>query len=437
MQSQFNRVFLFSIIILVTSQCSDKKEDPGPGPETPKVYPTADFTVKNVGSTVFTVNVQVTKKGDQAVSAIKVEHSASENFSSPVTTSLATTINTDTDRLQKKFTELTPNTTYYARSVIQLSDTTIYSPAVEIKTLAKQTFYKYEPNPEFWTAIWANPKLSFVNNGKGYAFIWNSNNSKVFLAEYDPLTDAWKNTLVTNQAFIEAFLSKMDMTSFAADGRVFIAFGQSGTNSAEGMNRKVFEIDLETAALTDLPEFVGDNLWRYESITVDDRPFVFAMESMQDGDDIHSSITVHEFNLETLSWERKDAITTIRSDLFLPFVVQGNLYVMATRYGGDEIKDVFEYNIGSSTLSMLPAPETPLIPDERVQGSFIYDDKVYYISVGDENQYLSVFNPSNSTNTLIATYPKETNVDDVVASFMIDNVIYTMSLSKQFYAIEL
>ena len=139
-----------------------------------------------------------------------------------------------------------------------------------------------------------------------------------------------------------------------------------------------------------------------------------------------------------MQWKRKAAVRSLRRDLLLTFEREGKLYVIASNYGSSEIKTLFEYDINNRLLEEIPGDSGPtLITEQVIQANYRYNNKIYYISLDTENQYLNMFDPLTLTDTRLVVYPKETMRDDVAASFLIGNTLYTQSHTLKFYAIDL
>jgi len=423
--------FIVFILMLTFAQCDSKKDDPEPEKEEPKKnYPTGSFTVKNVSSTMFSAKFKYTIVGDQKVSALNVEYSTNTQFQGKVDVSLGTPVSM-LDTLRKRITSLAPETKYYLRSAISLADTTIYSPVVEINTPAKFTFVAAEPNRSTGALAGGgaeSPQLGFTKNGKGYIFV-RSQNLTTGLSEFDPVTENWVTRPVTNLALMNAYFFKNDFTGFQVNNRYFAAFGFSGIAQDQGMSRSVFEISPETGGVTEMPIFNGTNAWDFETITVNNRAFAFTLTFNTGAD----SINVHEFNTVANRWEHKATLASLRSDLYLPYAKDGNIYIMSGFGGG--LPDLFEYAVSSETLTKLPAT-TALVSETTVALSFSYNGKVYYISRNTTDQFFSVFDPQTRSNTRLATYPKLTDMDRVISAFVLDNVMYTQSASGKYYLIE-
>ncbi len=431
---------LILIFTLVFVQC--KKEDPEPTPvpepepPAPKIYPAALFSVKNVGSTALTATIQVIKRGDQTIKSVDVEYSADNKFTTPQIIPLATTIVSNNDVFQKRITQLGSNSTYFVRSAIRVADTVIYSAASEVKTVPPLTFYKYEPNTSSNAPVSNHPKMSFTKGGKGYTFTRNPDFTVSSLTEFDAEKDAWKHTAFTNANFLQGLFTKSDMTSFTIGNRYFVGFGYGGSPS--DMSRTMFEFNLETGLCTELPPFAGGTVRRVETITHNDQAFAFALESVSVDGQSRDSLVVHEFDLPSLQWKRRAAVWVIRPDLLFSFEREGKLYVISNSYGSSEIKTLFEYDINNRLLEIIDGNSGPtLIREQLVRANYRYNNKIYYISVDTENQYLNMFDPLTLTDTRLVVYPKETIRDDVASSFLIGNTLYTQSHTLKFYAIDL
>ena len=173
-------------------------------------------------------------------------------------------------------------------------------------------------------------------------------------------------------------------------------------------------------------------------ITHNDVAYAFTLEAVAVDGQSRDSLVVHQFDLESLQWKRKAAVRSLRRDLLLTFEREGKLYVIASNYGSSEIKTLFEYDINNRLLEEIPGDSGPtLITEQVIQANYRYNNKIYYTSRDTDNQYLSMFDPITLTNTRLATYPKETNVENVASSFLIGNTLYTRSGSLKFYAIDL
>lgn len=419
--------FLFAST-LVFVKCSEDPE------QVPVIHPEFDFQMKNVSSTMFTASIHFTAIGNVSVQACDIEYSRDENFQSEVTSiTIGSAVTRANINLKKRIEGLTPDATYYARSAVKLEDNTIYSDVVEFKTLPMHTFAKFEQDPSSGTAPWNSKSLSFTMDGKGYIF--RSSDTNIKLAEFDPETETWNNKDITHAGFKSVFFTITDLTSFTLGNRNLIAFGY--TSGQNIMNRSVYEIDLETAVITELSNFNGTNAWFFETISINDRAFAFTLTYTNA---LADSINVHEFDAITNLWRHKAKLAVTdgsRDDLFAPFVIDGNIYIMTTSFDG-QYTQMYEYNIDAQALSILQKKPVPPSTIVETQGSFLYGNKCYYFSNNYENQYLSMIDLQNSTISQLAVYPKEGNMLPLVmTSFIIDNIIYTESRSGEFYQIEL
>lgn len=431
--------WILSLLVVLT-QCKQEDpeptQDPEPEPPAPKIYPAALFSVKNVGSTALTAKIEVIKRGDQTIKSVDVEYSTDNKFVTPQIVTLGTAIVTNTDVFQKRITQLTSNATYFVRSAIRVADTVIYSAASEVKTFPPLTFYKYEPNTSSNTPVSNHPKMSFTKGGKGYTFTRNPDFTVSSLTEFDSEKEAWKHTAFTNAIFLQGLFTKSDMTSFTMGNRYFVGFGYGGSPS--GMSRTMFEFNLETGLCTELPPFTGGTVQRVETITHNDQAYAFTLESVSVDGQSRDSLVVHEFDLPSLQWKRRAAVWVIRPDLLFSFEREGKLYVISNTYGSSEIKTLFEYDINNRLLEIIDGNSGPtLIREQLVRANYRYNNKIYYISVDTENQYLNMFDPLTLTDTRLVVYPKETIRDDVASSFLIGNTLYTQSHTLKFYAIDL
>lgn len=435
-----NSLPLVAMIIFILSNvgCSNDESDELIQEEE-KNYPEFSISANNTYEDRISLFFSLFFEGDVEVTKFGVNYGIGDELNQNIEFAIDSLaeINNDTNPLL--INDLASATNYKFEGYLIAEDSVVVSEIIEISTVAEG---EVSILGGVRASLWPQSRISFTTENSGHVISWNSNSPvELYLSSFNLELDVWTEQIIDDAEFADFFLDGDGMISFSSEDRHFLGFGNSSDNRSL-LNRSIFEIDLETAEVTEMPSFGGAEAEDFFSFEYEGLTYLIASSS--------NTICAYSFNVDNNVFESLGCTEVLSQGVVVPSLVDSKIYFLNESALNRKNYTQHIFDPASREFSVVDFLEPlPLLENVDIRNYFaIADGSSIYLgdlleedgsSTGNMNVY--EFKHTSQTSTLLNSLPlpdTESVIGNIAASFIINGELHMLSdVSRRHFVLKI